>query len=155
MDKMVQFGQNAQFWKSVLSMPPSLLPFHLGATYETLTSPSNLHRQNITIKTSCKLYHKQICTTAHILDTCKFALQQGRFSFQHDSVLQVHISVFQYFLSLYTISKANCNTSTKFAKAESESQKSIKKKVGLLHSHHIGNYSLTSTLSLSFLLLLQ
>ena len=110
-------------WKSTLSMPPSLLSFCFGATYDTLPLPSNLCRWNITMETSCKLCYKQICTTVRILGACKFALPQGRFNFWHDSVLQVLVSLFQSFLSSYTISKTNCNTSAKFVKAESKRQK--------------------------------
>ena len=49
-------------WKSILSMPPSLLSLCLGATYNSLPLPSNLHKLNISTKTSCQLCHKQICT---------------------------------------------------------------------------------------------
>ena len=49
------------------------------------------------------------------------------------SVLQGLISVFQSFLSSYTVSNTNCNTSIKFVKAGSKPKNSIKKKVGLLH----------------------
>ena len=49
-------------WKSVLSMPPSLLAFHIGATCNTLPSLFNLHRWNISAETSCQLCHKQNCT---------------------------------------------------------------------------------------------
>ena len=49
------------------------------------------------------------------------------------SVLQGLISVFQSFLSSYTVSNTNCNTSIKFVKAGLKPKKSIKKKVGLLH----------------------
>ena len=111
-------------WKLILSISPSILCLCLGGTYDALASFSNLHRGNITTETSCKLCHKQICTTAHVLGACKFPLQQGRFTFRHASVLQVLVSVLQSFLSSYTISKSNCNTTTKFVKAGSKLQKS-------------------------------
>ena len=47
-------------WKSILSKPPSLLSFCPGTIYDTLPSPSNLHKWNIINKTSCNLCHKQI-----------------------------------------------------------------------------------------------
>ena len=53
--------------KSILGMTNSLLSFCLRATYDTLPSTSNLHRWNITTLTSCKLCHKQICTTSQTL----------------------------------------------------------------------------------------
>ena len=52
-------------WKSYLSMPPSLLSFCLGLTYNTIPWHSNPHRWNISTDTTCQLCHKQICTTTH------------------------------------------------------------------------------------------
>ena len=112
---------------------PFLLSFCLGATFDTLPSPSNLHGWIISAETPGQFCHKQICTTAHILGACKVALQQGRFTFQHDSVLNVLLSTVQSFLSSYTVSKTICHTSIKFVKAGSKAQHSIKEKVGLLH----------------------
>ena len=71
------FGTNFS-WKLILSMPPLLGSSRLRANYDALPSPSNLHRWNITSKTSCKLCHKQIPTLAHVHGTCKFALQEGQ-----------------------------------------------------------------------------
>ena len=114
-------------WTSCFSMPPSLLSFCLRATYNTLPSPSNLHRCNISPEISCQLCHKEICTTAHILRACKVALQLGRFTFWHDSVLHVLLSTVQSFLSLYTVSLSCFDTLIK------KPEHSIKKRIGLLH----------------------
>ena len=76
-------------WKTLLAMPQELVTFCLGATYHTLPSPSNLHRWHIDPELSCLLCKKQVCTTAHVLGTCTVALQQGSFTFCHDSVLSV------------------------------------------------------------------
>ena len=35
----------------------------------------------------CTLCSKDVCTTAHILETCKVSLQQGRYIFTHHTVL--------------------------------------------------------------------
>ena len=107
-------------------MPPSLSSFCLGGTYDTLPSPSSLHRWNTATDTSCKLCHKQICTTSHILGACKAALHQERFAFQHESVVHVLLSTFQSFLSSYTVSKTKCDTSVQFVKAGSKPQYSMK-----------------------------
>ena len=86
-------------WKQILIMPASLLSFCLGAAYNTLPSPSTPDWRNITTKNSCKLCHKEICTTMNVLDGWKFPLLQGSFIFRHDSVLQILLSLFQSFLS--------------------------------------------------------
>ena len=80
-----QWTKWCSFFKSILRMPSSLLSFCLGATYDTLPSPSNLHRWNIITETSSKLCHKQICSTAHVFGACKFVLQRAGLLF--DTVL--------------------------------------------------------------------
>ena len=53
-------------WKSILSMPPSLLSHCLAATHDTLpSSSSNLHRRNISTETSYELYHKNLHYSTH------------------------------------------------------------------------------------------
>ena len=108
-------------------MPSSLLSFCLGATYDTLPSPSNLHRWNIITETSSKLCHKQICSTAHVLGACKFVLQQAGLLF--DTVL-FWMPLFLYsnlfFIISYTVSKTNHNASINYVKTGSKPQKSIK-----------------------------
>ena len=71
------FGTNFS-WKLILSMRPLLRSSRLGANYDALPSPSNLHRWNITRRTSSKVCHKQIPTLAHVHGTCKFGLQEGQ-----------------------------------------------------------------------------
>ena len=75
-------------WKSLLGMPQNLISFCLGATYDTLPSPSNLHRWHISTEKSCSLCKKNICTTSHVLGACKIALSQGRYTYRHDGVLK-------------------------------------------------------------------
>ena len=75
------------------------LSFCLGATYSTLPSPSNLLRRHINPEASCLLCKKQVCTTVHVLGTCTVALQQGCFTFCHDSVLSVLLVALESFLS--------------------------------------------------------
>ena len=139
-------------------MPSSLLSFCLGATYDTLPSPSNLHRWNIITETSSKLCHKQICSTAHVFGACKFVLQRAGLLF--DTVLfwmpLFLYSIFFFFIISYTVLKTNHNASIKYVKAGSKPQKSIKKrKLVCYNLHQIGNYTLISTISFSFFCLLQ
>ena len=93
-------------WKTMLAMPKSLLSFCLGATYDTPLFPSNLHRWGVHSEPSSYLCSKTVCTTAHILGDCEVALQQGRFTYHHDSVLQTFLTALQTFLSSYSVSKS-------------------------------------------------
>ena len=43
--------------------------------------------RRITTEAMCTLHSKDVCTTAHILGTCKVSLQQGRYIFTHHTVL--------------------------------------------------------------------
>ena len=91
-------------WKTILAMPKSLLSFCLGATFDTLPSPSNLYRCHS--QPSCYLCSKAVCTTAHILGACKVVVQQGRFTYHHDSVLQAFLSALETSLSSYSVSES-------------------------------------------------
>ena len=94
-------------WQTMLAMPKSLLSFCLGTTYDTLPSPSNLHRWQIHSEPSCYLCSKTVCTTAQILGACKVALQQGRFIYGCDSVLQAFLLALETFLSFYSVTAYN------------------------------------------------
>ena len=76
-------------WRSVLCMKPSLVRFAVGATYDTLSSPTNLKRWGISEDSSCVLCGVSQCTVAHILSACAIGRDQGRFRYRHDSVLRV------------------------------------------------------------------
>ena len=73
-------------WKSLLAMPVNLSSFCISSTYDTLPSPNNPKRWNLTTKVPCSLYSKDTCTTSHILGACHVALSQGRFTFHHANV---------------------------------------------------------------------
>ena len=88
MDTMVQLFRLDLSWKTVLATFKSLLSFCLDGTCDTLTSLSNLHSWCIHSEPSCYLCSKAVRTTSHILGACKVAaLQQGKFTYHHDSVL--------------------------------------------------------------------
>ena len=79
-------------WKSLLAMQVNLSSFWISSTYDTLPSPSNLKRWKLTTEASCFLCDKDTCTTSHILGAYKVALNQGRFTFDHDNVLRIIIT---------------------------------------------------------------
>ena len=76
-------------WKALFAMKPHLMRFAIGSTYDTLSSPTNLKRWGFADDASCVLCGVTECTISHVLSGCRTGLQQGRFSFRHDSVLRV------------------------------------------------------------------
>ena len=77
--KWCDFEKNDHSWKTLLAMPFSLISFCLGATFDTLSSSSNLKRWRLLTEPSWFLCRKSICTSAHNLRPCKIALHQSRF----------------------------------------------------------------------------
>ena len=112
-------------WNTLLALPQSLTSFCINATFDTLPSPSNLHRWNISPDKSCYLCHKSVCTTAHVLGGCKIALEQGRFTFRHDSVLATIIKYLHDFLSSYKVID-NKDQNIRFVKAGTPITKKMK-----------------------------
>ena len=82
-----------------MAMRANLTSFCLASTYDTLPSPANLKRWRITTEAMFTLCSKDVCTTAHILGACKVALQQGRYTFRHDTVLNQVIEARKTFIS--------------------------------------------------------
>ena len=68
-------------------LSPSLLSFWLNSVQNTLPDPMNLRRWGKQASASCSLCHWKNCSFQHIICSCKVALEQGRISFRHDSVL--------------------------------------------------------------------
>ena len=83
---------------SLMAMPGNLTSFCLASPYDTLPSPANLKRWRITTETMCTLCSKDVFTTAHILGACKVSLQQGRYTFRHDTLLREVIEVLKTFI---------------------------------------------------------
>ena len=63
------------------------LSFLLKAGSDTLPTPMNLRRMRIQHDSHCPLCKAPRSTTAHILNGCHIALNQGRYTWRHDSVL--------------------------------------------------------------------
>ena len=85
-------------------LPEKQLSFLLRAGCDTLPTPINLARWNIITK--CALCQAPQPTTNHILTGCPTAPDQGRYTWGHDSVLQVPVHGLQQHLpdifKLYT-----------------------------------------------------
>ena len=87
--KWDNFIQMDMKWNEMMyGMSPSLLSFWLNSVQDTLPDPSNLKRWGKQSTGSCSLCGWRGCTLVHILCGCKVALEQGRFSYRHDSILQ-------------------------------------------------------------------
>ena len=92
-DRYHQISEPA--WKTILKMLPNLLSFCLVIF----------------------LWHIDVSTIPHILGACKISLQQGRFTFRHDTVLQHLVLVLKSFLKdLPNNTTQKCNT-IKFVKS--------------------------------------
>ena len=77
-------------WKEILyGMSPSMLSFILNSVQDTLPHPVNLRRWKLDTQASCALCGWKHAGFAHILCGCKVALDQGRISYRHDSILTV------------------------------------------------------------------
>ena len=60
--------------------------------------PSNLKRWRISDVDSCSLCNHSPCYTPHILSGCKIALTQGRYTYRHDTILNIIHSAIKHFL---------------------------------------------------------
>ena len=109
--KWCNYIKNDLSWKTLLAQPQCLTSFCIGATFDTLPSPSNLHRWSINESKSCNLCNKNICTTAHILSGCQTALDHGRFTYRHNSILAEIADSLRNFLESYDPSMTSVNIS--------------------------------------------
>ena len=81
-------------------LPCSKLSFCLVATYNAFPFPSNLLRWHLPEEPSCFLCRKEHCRLADILVVaCKISLHQGRFTYQHDSVILKLIDSLKAFMN--------------------------------------------------------
>ena len=128
------YVKNDISWKSVLAMPPNLLSFCLSSTYDVLPSPSNLKRWHICSEASCFLCGKEVCTTSHVLGACTTSLNQGRFTFRHDSVLTVIVESLASFINdLPPPPKANFHKVSFVKAGKFRAKVRAKETTGILH----------------------
>ena len=91
----------------------------------------------------CTLCSKDVCTTAHILGTCKVALQEGRYTFQHDTVLHQVIEALQIFISNKKEAvPISAKSSIMFVKKGAKVPRKRTPPVGILHyCDRLGSFS--------------
>ena len=76
----------------------------------------------------------KVYTTAHVLSGCKVGLNQGRYTFRHDSILRVLHKSLSDFISSLTPVKTSPSLSSSFVKAGLKVSSSKKKPhLGILH----------------------
>ena len=81
-------------WKSYLwDIPQGVLKFAINAGINTLPTFDNLKRWGKRVIDRCP-FCGNIQTLAHVLSNCSSALDQGRFTWRHNSVLRSFIDVF-------------------------------------------------------------
>ena len=85
---IVSLEPESQTWNRILlGLPANQLSFLIRAGSDTLPTPLNLKRWHYRVANTCPLCDSPNPTTAHILNSCSEALNQGRFTWRHDSVL--------------------------------------------------------------------
>ena len=80
-------------WKSYLwDVPQGVLKFAINAGINTLPTFDNLKRWGKRVNDRCP-FCGNIQTLAHVLSNCNVALEQGRFTWRHNSVLSTIINI--------------------------------------------------------------
>ena len=79
---------STHLWNRLLvGFHPGQLSIVLRAASDTLPTPMNLQRWKIQTGSACSLCNCLRPTSAHILNGCPTALQQGRYTYHYDQVL--------------------------------------------------------------------
>ena len=84
----IDLESSSKIWKRIMhGLPARQMSFILRAATDTLPTPLNLARWRIQVDPKCPLCGNPCPTTAHVLNGCQRALEQGRFSWRHDCIL--------------------------------------------------------------------
>ena len=76
-------------WKSfIYNFPKGIMKFMLNAFLDTLPTKNNLSRWGKKLNTKCNLCGNHE-TLHHVLNHCKIMLDQGRYTWRHNSVLRI------------------------------------------------------------------
>ena len=74
-------------WESLITSVPSLIKFVLNAQINSVRTPDMLKLWGFIEKSTCPLCAQEPCNLHHILVNCRYALDQKRYTWRHDSVL--------------------------------------------------------------------
>ena len=88
-------------WKALIyTLPQELLKFLVNSTHNVLPTPDNLSRWGKTmVDIKCNLCGYSTPTLKHVLNGCPMALNQGRYTWRHDNILQCIVKEIQIFLN--------------------------------------------------------
>ena len=76
-------------WKSfIFNMPKGVMKFMVNSFLDTLPTKNNLSRWGKKMTTNCNLCSKKE-TLHHVLNHCQVMLEQGRYTWRHNSVLRI------------------------------------------------------------------
>ena len=90
--KLLIEEKNSVTWQSIIrKMPRNVMSFAARLSTNSLATPSNLVRWGKRKMGSCPLCSNKNATLSHIVNFCPVSLDQGRYTWRHDSVLQ-HIT---------------------------------------------------------------
>ena len=85
--KMLNQEEEDITWRSLIfSVPRGVLSFGIRAATNSLATNDNLQRWGKKTTSKCHLC-PQIGSLLHVISGCKVALDQGRFTYRHNSVL--------------------------------------------------------------------
>ena len=94
--EVVQLENSNQVWRRVMmGLPSGQMSFLLRAGTDTLPTPLNLRRWRLRVDPSCPLCGHTHPTIHHVLSNCPEALQQGRYTWRHDSALRTLVKSIQ------------------------------------------------------------
>ena len=90
---IVELEPQSNSWNRIISgLPVGQLSFLLRAGADCLPTPLNLRRWKLRVDAACDLCGSPSPTVHHILSGCPTALDQGRLTWRHDSVLNILVS---------------------------------------------------------------
>ena len=137
-----QFVQRDMSWKSLLGAKSNLVRFCIGSTFDTLSTPNNLHRWGIIDNPKCNLCDQEGCGILHILTACDVAFQQKRFTYRHNQILRCIADGIQSFLNTNKITTKGIQKVHFVPESGSAKEKKSRKPVfGLLH--HASDFKLS------------
>lgn len=87
--RLVDLEESDSLWKSyILNLPRGALKFVLNSVIDTLPTANNLHKWGKRSGSGCELCKSSKETLMHTLNNCPLMLEQGRYTWRHNSILQ-------------------------------------------------------------------
>ena len=108
-------------------MGPDLMRFAVQSTFNTMSCPKNRVRWRESSDPSCDLCSHSPCTIPHILSDCRFSLESGRYTFRHDSVVNVMVDAIKNFINKKKTSPPAPSKGITFVKAGAKEVKRKKR----------------------------